>query len=176
MNIENHLHEVVERLNKVVDIYACSLDQFSVEQLRHKPNEERWSLGQVYNHVIHAALEIYYPAVLTCINKPEQEATVKTAAGIEIFRRGGYPQLKVKTVNLPKNTDDRKSLHDGLNMIVEHALYLLPIVVQSSADAKVNHPRLGALNAQEWFELAEMHMRHHLRQKKELEVDLGIHR
>ncbi|MDM5196603.1 hypothetical protein QUF79_00640 [Fictibacillus enclensis] len=50
MNIENHLHEVVEGLNKVVYIYACSLDQYSEEQLRHKQNEECWSLGKVYDH------------------------------------------------------------------------------------------------------------------------------
>lgn len=117
MNKESYLLEVVKRLDKVVDIYACSLDQYTSEQLRHKQNEERWSLGQLYDHVIYAALEIYYPSVLTCINQLELNATEKTAAGIEIFKRGEYPPLKVKTKHLPKNIDDRKTLYDGMNKL-----------------------------------------------------------
>jgi hypothetical protein len=175
MNTETHLKEVLKRLNKVVKLYADSLDQYSPEQLRYKQNEERWSLGQMFDHVIYAALEIYYPSVLTCINQPEPNAAGKTAAGIEIFERGEYPPLKVKTTHLPKNVDDKDFLYDGLKKILEQASILLPTVSHSSEKAKITHPRLGALHAKEWFELSELHMRHHLHQKKELEEILGIY-
>ncbi|MCP2034212.1 hypothetical protein L1279_001195 [Planomicrobium sp. HSC-17F08] len=36
-------------------------------------------------------------------------------------------------------------------------------------DYKVKHGGFGWLNAEEWLELVNMHSRHHLRQKEELE-------
>jgi hypothetical protein len=35
---------------------------------------------------------------------------------------------------------------------------------------KTQHPALGMLNAKEWFHSLEMHSRHHLNQKAELEA------
>ncbi|RAP28452.1 hypothetical protein C2W64_04886 [Brevibacillus laterosporus] len=35
------------------------------------------------------------------------------------------------------------------------------------SDFKMMHPGFGALNAQEWYVLVEMHYRHHLLQKND---------
>jgi hypothetical protein len=164
----------IESLKHVINTYSLSLDLYSIEQLRYKPDEERWSLGQMYVHVIYASLEMYYPAIRTCMHQPDSQAILKTDAGSEIFTRGAYPPVKVKTADIPANPDSKHPLRKGLQMILEQAVDLLPLIARSAPDAKVMHSRLGALNAKEWFQLAEMHMRHHLLQKKELEESLAV--
>ncbi|MEW5597133.1 DinB family protein, partial [Peribacillus frigoritolerans] len=37
------------------------------------------------------------------------------------------------------------------------------------ASQKVQHRRMGYLNAEEYFQLIEMHFRHHLRQKERID-------
>jgi hypothetical protein len=39
----------------------------------------------------------------------------------------------------------------------------------ASEISKTAHPVFGFLNAREWFQLIEMHFRHHLRQKRHLD-------
>jgi hypothetical protein len=123
----------------------------------------------MYVHLIYAALDVYFPSILSCIRCPDNEAVLKTEAGNIIFREGEYPPDKVKTTHKPQNPKDKQALEEGLELILTQARELLPIVEDSSTEDKFIHPRLGALNAMEWFALAEMHMRHHLLQKKELE-------
>ena len=36
-------------------------------------------------------------------------------------------------------------------------------------NGKAKHPGLNYLNASEWLQFADMHMRHHLRQKKRID-------
>jgi hypothetical protein len=42
----------------------------------------------------------------------------------------------------------------------------------SSGRGKAGHPGLGYFSAAEWLQFAEMHLRHHFRQKERLDVAL----
>ncbi|MCF8567329.1 DinB family protein [Alicyclobacillus tolerans] len=170
MSKEHRLHIALEQLDEVIGIYVSSLDLYTMEQLRYKPTADKWSLGEMYDHIINAALNIYFPAIIKCKNEPKEDATSKTQAGEEIFKLGAYPDKKVKnTMGSPKAPNDKQQLYDGLGKIKVKAHDMLPTVITAQPEAKVMHPRLGALNAEEWFLLVGMHLRHHLRQKEELE-------
>lgn len=173
---EDHgLEKAIQRLDDVIHVYKRSLDYYTIEQLRHKLSDHRWSLGEMYDHVINSALHTYFPAIIKCLNEPDTHATAKTAAGDEIFTMGAYPPTKVKSsARPPKNPETKEPLYDGLHRIIEQARVMLPVVIEARPDAKVMHSRLGALNAKEWFQLADMHFRHHLIQKEELEQAQGI--
>jgi hypothetical protein len=43
------------------------------------------------------------------------------------------------------------------------------LISTSQFRGKTKHPGLNYFNANEWFQFAEMHFRHHLRQKKRIE-------
>ena len=50
---------------------------------------------------------------------------------------------------------------------------LCTAVENSNPKIKVEHPGFSYLNAKEWYQLIEMHFRHHQRQKKELDQFLN---
>ncbi len=47
-----------------------------------------------------------------------------------------------------------------------------PMLDKAPLENTALHPRFGALNAQDWFMLVEMHYRHHLRQLDRLKKGL----
>jgi len=46
--------------------------------------------------------------------------------------------------------------------------------LKSSFHGKSKHPGLGFFSASEWFQFAEMHLRHHLKQKERIDRFLQI--
>lgn len=48
------------------------------------------------------------------------------------------------------------------------------LISKSSFKGKTKHPGLGYFNASEWLRFAEMHFRHHLKQKKRIDDFLKI--
>ncbi|MBA4056385.1 MAG: hypothetical protein C0490_16845, partial [Marivirga sp.] len=51
------------------------------------------------------------------------------------------------------------------------------LISKTASTGKTKHPGLHYLTASEWYQFAEMHFRHHLRQKKRIEAhlkDIGI--
>jgi hypothetical protein len=47
-------------------------------------------------------------------------------------------------------------------------------ILKSPFHGKTKHPGLGFFNANEWLQFAEMHLRHHLKQKERIEEFLKI--
>jgi hypothetical protein len=46
------------------------------------------------------------------------------------------------------------------------------LISESQFNGKTKHPGLGYFSAKEWLQFANMHFRHHLRQKKRIDVFL----
>jgi len=63
----------------------------------------------------------------------------------------------------------RESYGVALNQLLVDARSLGEEIATDTAAYKTNHVILGMLTATEWYQLMEMHFRHHLRQKEELE-------
>jgi hypothetical protein len=49
-----------------------------------------------------------------------------------------------------------------------------PLVNSADPHQKVKHPRLGLLNAKQWFRFIEIHSIHHTRQLNRIQKKLGI--
>ncbi|WP_261133994.1 DinB family protein [Bacillus sp. Marseille-Q3570] len=173
---------LLSKIENIIFTYINSLDSYSYEQLIWKPEKGKWSIGQMYNHLISATLNRYFKSIEKCISETEsinESMLKKSDAGNEIYELGSYPPVKIKgrpdsIVQAPQNPKTKQSLYDGLQTILIQASHLAPRINDSDFNKKVVHPRLGALNAIEWFQLTEMHFRHHLRQKKELEQLLDV--
>lgn len=172
--------DVLSELDYLLAIYNTSLDHYSDSDIRKKPSEEEWSLGQMYVHLIQTALHVYFESVKACLRQTESNPGVeKSAVAKEIFELGGFPPRKIKVPASPEytpaNPQTKVELYAGLQSVLEEAMLLAPqIEAQPEAGTKVSHGRLGALSAMEWFRLAVMHFRHHLTQKQALERYLGL--
>lgn len=162
---------------KVIEEYKSSLKAYSLEQIRHIPEPDVWSLGQMYNHVIVVAHE-YLDNVEACAAANEEQPHGKTEAGERLFKLGGFPPVKIKLPDFlnqpPSNSESKEELTYGLDQVMQRMMEWEGKKDAVNPHYKVEHGGFGWLNAREWFDLIGMHFRHHLLQKIELEQKLGL--
>nr|WP_281285979.1 DinB family protein [Melghirimyces algeriensis] len=160
--------------------YLNELKHYTLEQLQYKPHPDQWSLGQMYNHLIQISLNMQFPAINQCLSNEAECEEEKTEAGVRVFQNGSFPPIKIKLSDrlvpdfTPAQPESKEELVSGLKKVLEQANEKIDRISSTPHTGKVAHPRFGALNVQEWFQLGEMHFRHHLRQKKELDQILGL--
>lgn len=167
--------EALQAFETVVGRYLIELESLDMEQLNKNPNEEEWSIGQMYMHLIQSAQFMHLHNVDQCL--AGSEATVdateeKTERGKGAFELGSFPPLRIRVPAspqyTPKQPESKEQLKEGLLGIVERMKRTEPAVSKVSESRKTLHPGFGALNASEWFLLIEMHYRHHLLQLERL--------
>ncbi|MCR8630348.1 DinB family protein [Paenibacillus radicis (ex Xue et al. 2023)] len=157
---------------RLIEAYKSCLPSYSMEQLRHITENGVWSLGQMYNHLILAALD-YIDQVDICAASVEEQKLGLTEAGKHLFKIGGFPPIKIKLPdgpqNAPSNSESKEDLLRGLDQVLLKMREWEGKVDTINPNYKAKHDGFGWLNAREWFELVGMHFHHHLRQKSELE-------
>lgn len=162
---------------KLIETYKSDLQNYSVEQLRFITTEGIWSIGQMYDHVILVAME-YLDHVETCATSKEEQKLGKTEFGEHVYKSGGFPPIKIKLPDElntpPSNSDSQVDLMRRLDQVMQRLRQWESRVDSINPNYKVKHGGFGWLNAREWFDLVGMHFRHHLRQKHELEHQLGF--
>ncbi|MFC3803516.1 DinB family protein [Cohnella sp. GCM10012308] len=182
MNTKETLREFEETVNG----YIQELEGFSLEQLLWKPAEEAWSLGQMHMHLIRSAQFMHLRNVALCLSpgaETEGSPAGKSEQGEALFRAGSFPPERIQVPPSPQYTppqpESKEQIVDGLRDTVRRMAEIESAVAAAFDPNKdktlalvqntVIHPRLGGLNALEWFQLIEMHYRHHLLQKKRLD-------
>lgn len=187
--------ETLRQFEATVNDYIEELEDFSLEQLLWKPAEDEWSLGQMHMHLILSAQFMQLRNAALCLapsGEPAGAPVGKTAQGEALFRAGSFPPERVQVPPSPQYTppqpESKQQIVDGLRETVRRMTEIEPQVAAifdpasaaqdvsepsndqafELAQRTVAHPRLGGLNALEWFRLVEMHYRHHLLQKKRL--------
>lgn len=163
--------EALHEFEATVDRYLIKLDNLEMEQLLRKTDEDEWSIGQMYMHLIQSAQFMQLNNVDQCLAGNEATVVVsgiKTEQGREVFELGSFPPVRIRVPASPQYTpqqpESKEQLAEGLRSIVERMKRTESALSQASEAYKIPHPRLGALNAKEWFLLVEMHYRHHLLQ------------
>lgn len=157
---------------EVLFIFKNELSKYAPDQLRHIPTEGVWSIGQMYDHIILVAQE-YLDNVEICAASPEVQPLGKTPKGEQLFKDGGFPPVKIRLPDEmnapPSNSDSKEELAERMEEVIERLEHWESKLSSIDPNQKVEHGGFGWLNGKEWHELVEMHTRHHLRQKEELE-------
>ncbi|RJX37093.1 DinB family protein [Paenibacillus pinisoli] len=186
--------QTLDKFKETVNSYIRELDGISLEQLLWKPAEDEWSLGQMHMHLIQSAQFMHLRNVSLCLapnGDPRVSSTEKTKLGEELYKAGSFPPNRVQVPPSPQYTpqqpESKEQLVDGLRDTVRRMTELEPAVAAFNRAAQetisesgkatafqlvrntVVHPAFGGLNGLEWFQLVEMHFRHHLLQKKRLD-------
>jgi len=156
----------------VIETFKNALQNYSLEQLRYKSADGVWSICQMYDHLILVALE-YLENVEACAISKEEQKLGKSEFGENLFKNGGFPPIKIRLpdeLNAPPNNSDcNEVLLTRLEQVEKKMQYWESKVEQLNPNYKVKHGGFGWLNAREWYDLVDMHFRHHLRQKSELD-------
>lgn len=161
--------------SELIESYKSDLQHYSLDQLRNVSEQGVWSLGQMYNHLILAALD-YLENVRICATSYEEQPQGKTEGGEQLFTIGAFPPIKIKLPdgpgNNPSNSESKADLMSGIDFVLKSMSETEEKLNTINPNYKVRHGGFGWLNAREWFDLVGMHFRHHLRQKVELEQKL----
>ncbi len=172
--------EALQQFEEIANYYLHELDCFDIEQLKHQPSKNEWSLGQMYQHLINSALYMQLRHIDHCLTQNEDSSatiTGKTREGIEIFEKGGFPPIRIQVPPSPQYTpeqpESKEQLIQGLKIVINRMKEIMPKLEKAPIQNTMPHPRFGALNAKEWFLLIEMHYRHHLLQMDRLKLFLA---
>lgn len=166
--------EVYPNLETVVNQYINSLNDYSDEQFFFKKDEETWSLGQMYEHLTVSSQFFFLANCVRCLEKRKgQEGGEKNEFGEKLFIKGSFPPVKLKIPDAIRGPEPvaktREEYRSILAKILADSQNLIEAVSNDDGSYKALQVAMGWLDAKEWFYLHEMHYRHHLRQKTELE-------
>ena len=172
--------EILKSFEFTVERYLAELKKLNMVKLHRKLNEEEWSIGQMYIHLIQSAF-MHLHNIEQCLVDSESAvnaAKEKTEQGKVVFKLQQFPDIRIKVPASPNYTpqppESMEHLVDGLYLVVERMRNMELVLHQAPVSNKKMHPAFGALNAQEWFLLIEMHFRHHFLQLDRLKTSLAF--
>jgi hypothetical protein len=167
---------VITQFNDAIHQWIAYLDEYTIDMLHRQPQPGSWSLGQVYVHIIDDTsffVEQIAAALATTANSDkEMHKNAKF-----IFANNGFPDMQIQgpsTNVIIRQPQDKEELLQGLTAIKDKVNELYAAYDLSKATGKTQHPGLWFFSALEWLQFAEMHMRHHLRQKKRIDEQLFV--
>lgn len=163
---------------KIVDLWEQELENYNLNQLTNKENNENWSMGQLYKHLIDGTLNYHLKQVNNCINSTENKSKKKNFKGFMAYNiLNGFPPIKIKVpaseTYTPKQPTSIKELKDGFKSLKQEMKNTLT-TFEKDKKGKTEHPGFSYLTASEWFRLIPMHFKHHLRQKERIDNYLNL--
>lgn len=168
MNTDNSLTQ----FNATIGKWIGYLDNYSLETLCRRPQTGAWSLGQVYVHIIEDTW-FFVEQIKACLqlNDANSEKEMHKNAKA-MFEKNAFPDMALENPNNDpdlRQPQSKDELLQGLIAIKQEVNQLAASAVFQHSTGKTQHPGLLFFNATEWLQFAEMHMRHHLRQKKRID-------
>ena len=167
---------VTENFNRTIDIWINELNQYEFNQLCTKPAPGSWSLGQVYMHLI-SETSHFVEQIKICLSTNNHATEAAADAAIVMFGNNNFPDEILEGPPSNANTpqpEHKEQLMHGLLRLKEEINSLAASIANNQCKGKTKHPGLNYFNATEWLQFAEMHLRHHLRQKQRIENALKI--
>jgi hypothetical protein len=168
-------------IDAALDSYRNQLDGFTEEAFATTPVMGGWSYAEVYDHIMKASLGSTIALERCTHNNCPPTKKGMNLLGYYLMLTGNFPPFKL---NVPeavaaKMAPKKITLEEAKNLIVkvrkrvEDTVKLLP---DASLRARWEHPRLGMLNAEQWFKFIRIHLQHHLSQLDRIRKDFQLRR
>ncbi|MEO8795513.1 MAG: DinB family protein [Daejeonella sp.] len=152
---------------KSVNYYTELLNTLSEEEFQLSPEDGSWSYSEVFSHIFQANLASLI-ATEKCLNGT---GTLNHKNSHWIVRAilffGRFPPGKFKAPESLASMCEKIDKEKARNLIVKFKSRLEDMatkVGKASIHMKIKHPRLGLLNAKQWFRFIEVHTLHHQKQ------------
>jgi hypothetical protein len=163
------------QLSKTFQLYINALDNYDEERLLAKPSEKGWSIGQVYMHII-SETNFYLSQIRLCSSNNDNSSEQASDIAMAMLKANALPDELIEgppsnaLVGQPHNKAQLAELLQALNEEITANRILLE---KTSFKGKTKHPGLNYFDAKQWYQFAEMHLRHHLRQKERIDAFLN---
>jgi len=157
--------------NDTLDIWIKAVEQTDFSKLCAKPTSISWSVGQVCSHLIEAT-RFYLKQAKLCLSSTKNATEEMTPFAKAMFLNNEFPEKPIKGPASHEDIPQPKSKEELLNSLLKlkkEFIRVANLASTSQVIGKTKHPGLHYFNAIEWLQFSEMHLRHHLRQKKRIE-------
>lgn len=167
----NRVTVLIQQFNETLDKWIGYLDSYDLEMLSRQPMPGSWSLGQVYVHIIGETKHFIGQMKLTLLNTSNADGEMHHDAK-KMFADNSFPdmQLHAPTNAHTPQPGSKAELLDGLLSIQKEVSQLYKDFDDHKPGGKSEHPGLWFFSSLDWLQFAEMHMRHHLRQKERIDL------
>jgi len=157
--------------NQTLDLWLEQLEHYDLIQLSAKPSAYSWSMGQLYMHLIQAT-RFFIKQIQIAASNNDNMSEESFVGAQTMFRNNEFPDVLLE--GPPSNATtpqpvDKEHLQRKLSQLKDEIKNAEILVSTSEFRGKTRHFGLGYFSADEWLQFAEMHLRHHLRQKKRLD-------
>lgn len=161
----------ITAFNHTIDIWIQALEQYDFAQLCAKPAPNSWSIGQVYMHLI-ADTTYYIEQIKSCVATNDHATEEASPNAKTMFLNNDFPDEVIEgapdNAYLPQPDSKAQLLRDLIHIKMEMN-QLAAVMAETPFKGKTKHPGLNYFSANEWLQFADMHFRHHLRQKKRID-------
>jgi DinB superfamily len=166
----------MEALNDTIIQWRKELENYRLDQLCAKPSPTAWSLGQLYRHLIEDTY-FYLEQATIAASTEEHRFEEASAKAKGMFLENGFPDEQIEgapdNAFIPQPESKQQLMNDLMDL--KDAIRNVGLMISASPiKGKSKHPGLGYFSAQEWIQFADMHFRHHLRQKKRIDAFLRM--
>ena len=171
----NKVDILLQQFNTTLGEWIAFLNDYTLDQLCWKPASDSWSLGQVYMHLTDDTAYFVGQMRTAIASTSNGEKGMHLDAGA-MFKAGSFPDTMIEgpATNLPiRQPENKVEILQRLEAIEIEVNRLFAGFNEQKAIGKTGHPGLGYFNALEWLQFAEMHLRHHFRQKKRIDQKLS---
>ena len=162
---------LIENFNRTIDTWIKALENYDFDQLTARPSPTSWSIGQVYMHLLDDT-SYYIDQIQVCVTSHDHAVDQATSAGKIMLLNNDFPDelLEGSPANayMPQPESKDQLMMDLLNLKVTMN-NAAALISESPFHGKTKHPGLDYFSANEWLQFADMHLRHHLRQKKRID-------
>jgi len=162
---------VVNQINKTLSIWITELERYDFDQLCAQPSPESWSLGQVYVHMVDNA-RYYVEQIRICLSTNDHAGEEVSPEGKKMFLNNSFPDMLIEGPPENAETPQPESKEQLMRLLLQAKKELNDAAMEiasSPFNGKTKHPGLNYFSARDWLQFADMHFRHHLRQKKRID-------
>jgi len=163
-----------DNFNYTIDIWIDVIQQYNFQQLCMKPAADSWSIGQVCMHLVNDT-NWFIEQIKICVSDNNNADETMLPIAQTMFLNNSFPDERLTNpanINIPQPQSREVLLQLFINL--KNDMNEVAIQIENSkSKGKTKHPGFNYFNAIEWLQFAEMHLRHHLKQKISIEEYLN---
>jgi hypothetical protein len=164
----------IDAFNDSLDIWIKALEHYSFDELCARPSPQSWSVGQVYMHLLDDS-QFYLGQMKSCVAGNDHADEEATSTGKTMLSNNDFTDERLEgdpsNAFMPQPQSKEQLMNELLRLKSEMNL-MAHMISKGTFKGKSKHPGLGFFSAYEWLQFADMHFRHHLRQKKRIDAYL----
>jgi DinB family protein len=167
---------LIKDFNHTIDTWINAIQQYNFEQLCMQPDANSWSIGQVCVHLLNDT-NWFIKQIKICLISDDDANETMLPFAQTMFLNNSFPDERLANpanINMPQPQSKEVLLQLFINLKKDMNEAAAQIE-NSKSKGKTKHPGFNYFNAIEWLQFAEMHLRHHLKQKNSIEKYMNRH-